>query len=108
SMSFSTVEEYLAFFAAHPAFVDGLDTVATESFVYDLAAKDDHSFQPSTSVEVMHADSAYMYTGADYRRALETITADQPSPSDAVFLYAERDLVASELGLYPHEPIDAY
>ena len=108
SMSFSTVEEYLAFFAAHPAFVDCLDTVATESFVYDLAAKDDHSFQPSTSVEVMQADSADMYTGADYRRALETIMADQPSQSEVVFLYAERDLVASEPGLYPPELVADY
>ncbi|WP_209374418.1 alpha/beta hydrolase [Brevibacterium renqingii] len=108
SMSFSTVEEYLAFFAAHPAFVDGLDTVATESFVYDLAAKDDHSFQPSTSIEAMQADSADMYTGTDYREALQTIMGDEESQSEVVFLYAERDLVASEPGLYPPELVSDY
>jgi lipase len=103
SMSFSSVEEYLAFFAAHPAFVDGLDTVATESFVYDLAAKDDDSFQPSTSVEAMQADSADMYTGSAYRDALDAIMGDEQTQADVVFLYAERDLVAAEPGLYPPE-----
>jgi pimeloyl-ACP methyl ester carboxylesterase len=103
SMSFSSVEEYLAFFAAHPAFVDGLDTVATESFVYDLAAKDDHSFQPSTSVEAMQEDSADMYTGDAYREALQTVMGDEDSQAEVVFLYAERDLVAAEPGLYPPE-----
>ncbi|KHS53615.1 alpha/beta fold hydrolase [Brevibacterium linens] len=103
SMSFGSVEEYLAFFAAHPAFVDGLDTVATESFVYDLAAKDDHSFQPSTSVEAMQADSADMYTGSAYREALETIMGSDDSQAEVVFLFAERDLVAAEPGLYPPE-----
>lgn len=103
SMSFATVEEYLAFFAAHPAFVDGLDTVATESFVYDLAAKDDHSFQPSTSIEAMQADSADMYTGSAYREALEAVMGDQRAQAEVVFLYAERDLVAAEPGLYPPE-----
>lgn len=108
SMSFSTVEEYLAFFAAHPAFVDGLDTVATESFVYDLAAKDDHSFQPSTSVEAMQEDSADMYTGTAYRTALETIMGEESTQAEVVFLYAERDLVASEPGLYPPELVADY
>lgn len=101
SMSFSSIEEYLAFFAAHPAFVDGLDTVATESFVYDLAAKDDRSFQPSTSIEAMQADSADMYTGQDYRRALSTLMGDERRQADITFLFAERDLVAAEPGLYP-------
>src|SRR5699024_12323475 len=49
-----------------------------------------------------------MYTGADYRRALETIMADQPSQSEVVFLYAERDLVASEPGLYPPDLVADY
>lgn len=101
SMSFGSVEEYLAFFAAHPAFVDGLDTVATESFVYDLAAKDDHSFQPSTSIEAMQADSADMYAGETYRDALSTIMGEQRRQADVTFLFAERDLVAAEPGLYP-------
>ncbi|MGC2942366.1 MULTISPECIES: alpha/beta fold hydrolase [unclassified Brevibacterium] len=101
SMSFGSVEEYLAYFAAHPAFVDGLDTVATESFVYDLAAKDDHSFQPSTPVEAMQADSADMYTGSAHREALEAIMGSPDSQAEVVFLFAERDLVAAEPGLYP-------
>ncbi|UVI37271.1 alpha/beta hydrolase [Brevibacterium spongiae] len=108
SMSFGTVEEYLAFFAAHPAFVDGLDTVATESFVYDLAAKDDHSFQPSTSIEAMQADSSDMYTGSAYQEALEAVMGDAESQAEVVFLYAERDLVASEPGLYPPELVTDY
>ncbi|MGC3023317.1 alpha/beta fold hydrolase [Brevibacterium sp. FAM 24630] len=103
SMSFGSIEEYLAFFAAHPAFVDGLDTVATESFVYDLAAKDDDSFQPSTSIEAMQADSADMYTGSAYQSALETIMGDDRAQAEVVFLFAERDLVAAEPGLYPPE-----
>ncbi len=101
SMSFDTVEEYLAFFAAHPAFVDGLDTVATESFVYDLAAKDDDTFQPSTSVEAMQADSADMYAGTAYPAALAALMGDDERQADVTFLYAERDLVAAEPGLYP-------
>lgn len=108
SMSFATVEEYLAFFAAHPAFVDGLDTVATESFVYDLAAKDDHSFQPSTSVEAMQSDSADMYTGSAYTDALEDVMGDEGRQAEVVFLYAERDLVAAEPGLYPPELVAHY
>ena len=108
SMSFDTIEEYLAFFAAHPAFVDGLDTVATESFVYDLAAKDDHSFQPSTSIEAMQADSADMYSGTAYQNALAQIMDSQRRQSDVTFLFAERDLVASEPGLYPPELVDSY
>ncbi|WP_210605016.1 alpha/beta hydrolase [Brevibacterium oceani] len=108
SMSFSTVEEYLAFFAAHPAFVDGLDTVATESFVYDLAAKDDHSFQPSTSIEAMQSDSADMYTGSAYADALATVMGDEDRQGEVVFLFAERDLVAAEPGLYPPELVDDY
>lgn len=101
SMEFASVEEYLGFFAAHPAFVDGLDTVATESFVYDLAAKEDHAFQPSTSVEAMQADSADMYTGEDYPEALHRVMSSPARQSDVVFLYAERDLLAAEPGLYP-------
>lgn len=108
SMSFASVEEYLAFFAAHPAFVDGLDNVATESFVYDLAAKDDHSFQPSTSIEAMQADSADMYTGGAYRNALAQIMSSQRRQSEVTFLFAERDLVASEPGLYPPELVASY
>lgn len=108
SMSFASVEEYLAFFAAHPAFVDGLDTVATESFVYDLAAKDDHSFQPSTSIEAMQADSADMYTGGAYQNALAQIMSSQRRRSEVTFLFAERDLVASEPGLYPPELVSSY
>ncbi|MDN6668104.1 MAG: alpha/beta hydrolase [Brevibacterium sp.] len=108
SMSFETVEEYLAFFAAHPAFVDGLDTVATESFVYDLAAKDDHSFQPSTSIEAMQADSADMYTGDAYQGALNQIMSSRRRQSEVTFLFAERDLVASEPGLYPPELVASY
>ncbi len=82
SMSFATVEEYLAFFAAHPAFADGLDTVATESFVYDLAAKDDDSFQPSTSVAAMQEDSADMYSGTAYPAALEAVMGDAERQAD--------------------------
>lgn len=108
AMSFATVEEYLAFFAAHPAFVDGLDPVATESFVYDLAAKDDHSFQPSTSIEAMQSDSADMYTGRAYAHALETVMGDERRQADLSFLFAERDLVAAEPGLYPPELIADY
>lgn len=108
SMTFSSVEEYLAFFAAHPAFVDGLDTVATESFVYDLAAKDDHSFQPSTSLEAMQADSADMYTGGAYQNALAQIMSSQRRQSEVTFLFAERDLVVSEPGLYPPELVDSF
>src|SRR5699024_8161259 len=65
-------------------------------------------FLPSALVEVMQAYSADMYTGADYRRALETIMADQPSQSEVVFLYAERDLVAPAPGLYPPELVADY
>lgn len=101
SMSFATVEEYLAFFAAHPAFADGLDTVATESFVYDVAAKDDDSFQPSTSVAAMQEDSADMYTGTAYPAALEAVMGDAERQADVAFLFAERDLLAAEPGLYP-------
>lgn len=108
SMAFGTVEEYLAFFAAHPAFVDGLDQVATESFVYDLAAKDDHSFQPSTSVEAMQADSADMYTGSDYPDALGAVMSDASRQSDVSFIWAERDLLAVEPGLYPPELVADY
>ncbi|MCI4011441.1 alpha/beta fold hydrolase [Brevibacterium sp. ZH18] len=108
SMTFATVEEYLAFFAAHPAFVDGLDTVATESFVYDLAAKDDHTFQPSTSVEAMQADSADMYTGGAYKNSLGQIMSSRRRQSEVTFLFAERDLVAAEPGLYPPELVDTY
>ncbi|WP_350270908.1 alpha/beta fold hydrolase [Brevibacterium sp. CBA3109] len=108
SMSFASVEEYLAFFAAHPAFVDGLDTVATESFVYDLAAKDDHSFQPSTSIEAMQADAADMYSGGAYQNALDQIMSSQRRQSEVTFLFAERDLVASEPGLYPPELVASY
>ncbi len=106
SMEFDTVEEYLAFFAAHPAFVEGIDPVAAESFVYDLAAKDEHRFRPSTSVEAMQADSADMYTGADFRNALERVMTERQK--DVTFLYAERDLLASEPGLYPPELIASY
>ncbi|MDN6748484.1 MAG: alpha/beta hydrolase [Brevibacterium sp.] len=108
SMSFGSVEEYLAFFAAHPAFVDGLDTVATESFVYDLAAKDDHSFQPSTSIEAMQADAADMYTGAVYQNALARVMSSRRRQAEVTFLVAERDLVASEPGLYPPELVATY
>ncbi|PCC48018.1 alpha/beta fold hydrolase [Brevibacterium aurantiacum] len=108
SMSFGSVEEYLAFFAAHPAFVDGLDTVATESFVYDLAAKDDHSFQPSTPVEAMQADFADMYSGGAYHNSLAAVMSSQRRQAEVTFLFAERDLVASEPGLYPPELVAAY
>ncbi|RBP63671.1 pimeloyl-ACP methyl ester carboxylesterase [Brevibacterium sanguinis] len=106
SMEFDTVEDYLAYFAAHPAFVEGLDPVAAESFVYDLAAKDDHRFQPSTPVEAMQADSADMYTGADYRDALERVMAERQE--DVTFLVAERDLLASEPGIYPPSLLETY
>ena len=82
--------------------------MATESFVYDLAAKDDHSFQPSTSVEAMQADSADMYTGSAYREALDTVMGSDDSQAEVVFLFAERDLVAAEPGLYPPETIDDF
>lgn len=108
SMSFGSVEEYLAFFAAHPAFVDGLDTVAMESFVYDLAAKDDHSFQPSTSIEAMQTDFADMYSGGAYQNGLAQIMSSQRRRSEVTFLFAERDLVASEPGLYPPELVASY
>lgn len=108
SMTFATVEEYLAFFAAHPAFVDGLDTVATESFVYDLAAKDDDTFQPSTSVEAMQADSADMYQGSAYPAALAAVMDDEERQADVAFLSAERDLVAAEPGLYPPDLVASY
>ena len=108
SMTFDSVEEYLAFFAAHPAFVDGLDTIATESFVYDLAAKDDHSFQPSTSIEAMQADSADMYTGGAFRNALAQIMSSQRRQAEVTFLCAERDLIAAEPGLYPPELVESY
>ncbi|NJC58166.1 alpha/beta fold hydrolase [Brevibacterium marinum] len=108
SMSFGSVEEYLAFFAAHPAFVDGLDTVAAESFVYDLAAKDDHSFQPSTSIEAMQADAADMYTGDAYQSSLAQVMGSRRRQSEVTFLVAERDLVASEPGLYPPDLVDSY
>lgn len=108
SMTFASVEEYLAFFAAHPAFVDGLDTVATESFVYDLAAKDDHTFQPSTSVAVMQADSADMYTGGAFKNALAQVMGSRRRQAEVTFLFAERDLIAAEPGLYPPELVASY
>ncbi|WP_309132829.1 alpha/beta fold hydrolase [Brevibacterium sp.] len=106
SMEFDSVEDYLAFFAAHPAFAEGIDPVAAESFVYDLAAKGEDRFQPSTSVDTMQADSADMYTGADYRNSLERVMAD--GQKDVTFLFAERDLLASEPGLYPPGLVESY
>ena len=44
-----------------------------EPLVDDLAAEDDDTFQPSTSVEAMEADSADMYQGAAYPAALAAV-----------------------------------
>ncbi|RAF20957.1 alpha/beta hydrolase, partial [Burkholderia multivorans] len=70
--------------------------------------EDDDTFQPSTSVEAMEADSADMYQGAAYPAALAAVMGDEEQQSDVAFLAAERDLVAAEPGLYPPELVASY
>ncbi|MFF2352724.1 alpha/beta hydrolase [Kitasatospora sp. NPDC058115] len=101
SMVFDGVEEYLDFFRAHPAFADGVDPVAAESFRYDLVADDAGGFRASTAVEAMQADSDDVYGAPDFGRGVERVMGDPARRRDVHLIVAEGDLVAARPGLHP-------
>ncbi|MFF8773563.1 alpha/beta fold hydrolase [Kitasatospora sp. NPDC015120] len=108
SMVFDGVEEYLDFFRAHPAFADGVDPVAEESFRYDLVAGDAGGFRASTPAEAMQADSDDVYGAPDFGRGVERVMGDPARRRAVHLIVAEGDLVAARPGLYTAAILDDY
>ncbi|MFE6868734.1 alpha/beta fold hydrolase [Kitasatospora sp. NPDC057692] len=108
SMVFAGADEYLDFFRAHPAFADGVDPVARESFGYDLVAEEGGGYRASTSIEAMRADSDDVYGAPDFGRGVERVMGDPARRRDVHLIVAESDLVAARPGLYTAEILDGY
>ncbi|MFE7560041.1 alpha/beta fold hydrolase [Kitasatospora sp. NPDC057500] len=108
AMVFDGVEEYLDFFRAHPAFADGVDPVAGESFRYDLVADGAGGFRASTSAEAMQADSDDVYGAPDFGLGVERVMGDPARRRDVHLVVAEGDLVAARPGLYTAGILDEY
>lgn len=100
TMRFASTEEYLDFWRAHPAFVDGWSPEVEDYFAYDLVPADGGGFHPATSRETTVEDMTDLTTGGALAEALVPLT-DPARAGSVVFLTVGLGLQAEPPGLYP-------
>ena len=106
AMRFASVEDYLDFWRAHPAFADTWSDTVENYLAYDLVGEEPQ-LRPATRYEVMATDTEDLNTGSALVRALEELrhpatllTAPRGLQDQVPGLYTE-DRLASML---PHTP----
>ena len=92
--TFASWEEYQDFWAAHPAFADGLSDDVANYLAYDLAGAPPH-LRSKTSVEAVRADAADTFEPDRVAEWLEQLGGP------VTFLRAERGMFNQPGGLYP-------
>ncbi|SLM95005.1 alpha/beta fold hydrolase [Brevibacterium yomogidense] len=104
SKRFADVEEYLAFWRAHPAFQESWSREVEQYFAYDLVPVGS-SLRPATSLETTIEDMLDLNTGSTLTDALARVAgphavrdAGQPS---VLFYTVPRGLQNEVPGLYP-------
>lgn len=95
SMSFDTVDDYLAFWRRHPAFAADWSPMLERYLAYDLDHHGDGAYRPATSYAVTVEDTNDMNTRSTLRDALDVLRA----PTTLVTV--PRGLQDEAPGLYP-------
>jgi lipase len=98
-MSWPSVDDYLGFFQAHPAFAppNELNEYAAETFRYDAVVGGDGRVRSSVSKDAVLEDGGAIITQPSSVSALTRIK------SPTTFLWAPRGLLDQTPGLYPPE-----
>ncbi len=96
AMRFASVEDYLDFWRAHPAFADAWSETVEDYLAYDLVGEPPR-LRPATRYEVMATDTEDLNTGSALVRALEELR------HPAVLLTAPRGLQDQVPGLYTED-----
>ncbi|MBF4560633.1 alpha/beta hydrolase [Microbacterium sp. VKM Ac-2870] len=95
SMSFDTVDDYLAFWRGHPAFAADWSPRLERYLAYDLDEHGDGVYRPATSYAVTVEDTVDMNTRSTLRDALDVLSV----PTTLVTV--PRGLQDETPGLYP-------
>ena len=95
SRRFADVDDYLAFWRAHPAFADDWSPALEHYLAYDLEREPDGSYRPATSYATTVEDTVDMNTRDTVRDALNALT----TPTTLVTV--PRGLQDEIPGLYP-------
>lgn len=98
SMRFDTVDAYLDFWRAHPAFIDDWSPELEEYLEYDLVADHD-GLRPATSLATTTDDTIDLNIGSAIRDAVSALA------HPALFVTVPRGLQDQVPGLYPDDAL---